>query len=64
MVELTEVDWYNITSGKGTSPEDKDTLKDLKVKVDFLISHLGLEKEYKKHLRALKKAKKTNRRRY
>ena len=64
MTDLTEVDWYNITSGKGTSPEDKDTLEDLKVKVDFLISHLGLEKDYKKHLRELKKIEKANKRRY
>jgi hypothetical protein len=64
MAELTEVDWYNIASGKGTSPEDRDSIKELKIKMDFLIGHLGLEKEYKKHLRELKKIEKANKRRY
>lgn len=53
-MELTEADLYNLHAGKGTSPKDEKKIAELELKIDFLIKHFHLTREYQRYLKKIK----------
>ena len=53
-MEMTEADLYNLSASKGTSPKDVAKLAELELKIDFLIKHFHLTREYQRYLKKIK----------